>query len=109
VFEGSTDAHYRYTYHSGYSGSTKVYDNEDGNIAIDDVYIYNTSCKGGIFSNGNLTVKQMECRVFQHSFVETFHNARVAQLLERIRKYLIYVAVSNPSVGSGAGPSDETV
>ncbi|XP_061164318.1 MAM and LDL-receptor class A domain-containing protein 1-like [Saccostrea echinata] len=43
VFEGSTDAHYRYSYHT--HGSTKSYVNENGNVAIDDVYIYNTTCQ----------------------------------------------------------------
>ncbi|XP_062612115.1 uncharacterized protein LOC134273914 [Saccostrea cucullata] len=44
VFEGSTNAHYRYSY-SSHGSSSKLYDNENGNVAIDDVYIYNTTCQ----------------------------------------------------------------
>ncbi|XP_033743711.1 uncharacterized protein LOC117329728 [Pecten maximus] len=43
VFEATTRAYRSYTYVSG-SGSHYVYHNQNGNIAIDDFYAYNTTC-----------------------------------------------------------------
>lgn len=40
VFEAKTDSHKTYHYSSGYS-----YYHRYGNIAIDDVYVFNSSCK----------------------------------------------------------------
>lgn len=43
VFEATTSAYHSYSY-SGSGSSHYVYHNENGNIAIDDFYAYNTTC-----------------------------------------------------------------
>ncbi|KAK3099537.1 hypothetical protein FSP39_005990 [Pinctada imbricata] len=78
VIEASSDAHYSYSYHS--YGSTKNYVKQYGNVAIDDVFVANTTCKDIPVCPPNAYKRQnadntTSCYTFHTSGATWFHAA----------------------------------